>query len=116
MSNLIEMPIGVEQDRKGKLAEMYTLKDWLTKIQEEAIEVQEEAQKLVSLGDRVGRMKRKPAFMERRALTEEGCDLITVVCSMLKQFGVTEEEIACGIHNVNVKNRNRGYLDKGFAS
>ena len=106
---VMEMPMGVDVDRTGKLAEDYTLKDWLAKISEEVQELQDSASKLYGFNEQVGRAE-TPTFMERMHILEEGCDVITVVCSMLHQMGATPEEIACGIHNVNVKNARRGYL------
>ena len=106
---VMEMPMGGDVDKVGKRAEDYTLKDWLAKLNEEVVELQEAASSLYSLSDEVGQMEHH-TFMERMHILEEGCDVITVVCSMLRQMGATPEEIACMIHNVNVKNDKRGYL------
>ena len=106
---VMEMPMGVDVDKVGKRAEDYTLKDWLAKLNEEVVELQEAASCLYSLSDEVGQME-SHSFMERMHILEEGCDIITVVCSMLRQMGATPEEVACMIHNVNVKNDRRGYL------
>jgi hypothetical protein len=105
-----EWPIPVVRDRQGKATKDYTLKDWMLKCHEEDLEFFDVAVGYCGIDDKPSEM-RELYPEERRRLVEEFCDAIHVRFSMVRQFGITIEEIEAGLHNSNVKARERGLID-----
>lgn len=102
----------VRRDKNDKLVVEYTLKEWLLKLHEEVMEFQHETLSACYLHEQPGKLK--PPYIEHRELiAEEACDVITVLCGICQQFGISEEYLNKAMHDTAAKNRNRGYFDNG---
>jgi hypothetical protein len=107
-----EWPIPVVKDRAGKLTKDYTLKDWMLKCHEEDLEFLDRAKDVCGFDESPAvEISKHGCYGDyRRFLIEEFCDMIHVRFSMIHQFGITPEEIEAGLHNSNVKSKERGCI------
>ena len=105
-SDFSTKPIPVIKDKHGKLIQDYSFTDWFNQLNEELDEIKEAAF-IVDTS-----VCAEYELQQRiNALAEELQDLITVCTSMLQWLGFDEYKRNELAMQVNVKNRNRGYLE-----
>ena len=86
-----------------------TVKEWFAKINEELDELKRE---VLDYADGELTMTGSQMFIDKQIasrVTEEACDTITVITSMLEAMGISEEMRQKIQQQVNAKNKERGY-------
>jgi hypothetical protein len=106
----VERPIPIVKDRRKGSADELELKDWLQKLNEEVDELKGELLSVYALDEVVPSGYMMPEE-NRKLIVSELCDVIEVLYSMANQMGIDGDDIQVGIHNNNVKLRERGCID-----
>lgn len=103
------LPVPVVRDGKGRLVHDYNIRDWMLKIREEDYEFEAEAM-LIGPDDSKP-WEKEISLKHKYKLAEEFCDTIIVRRSFLQQCGIDDNFLIAAMHNKNVKNFNRGYMN-----
>ena len=105
-----ERPIPIVKDRRKGLVKDCTLKDWLQKLNEEVDELKDELLSVYTLED-VPSKCREMREENKKLIVGELCDVIEVLYSMADSMTIDGDDIQDGIHNNNVKLKERGCID-----
>ena len=106
-----ELPIPVDYDREGTSVKDHTVRQHFAKLDEEMNEFKNEVLSVATLDEKLS--ESRIYYEDKARIVGEACDIMVKLWGICHLVGADDGFILAGVHNTNVKNRDRGYFDDG---
>lgn len=105
------LPVPVDYDREGTSVKNYTVRQHFAKLNEEMDEFKNEVLSVATLDERLS--ESRTYYEDKARIVGKASDIMVKLWGICRLVGADDGFILAGVHNTNVKNRDRGYLGNG---